>query len=278
LRDDFLQVDLAPGFRSETEHGAIETNRWGMRDQDYPLLPPDGTVRGVLLGYSTVLGWGVNQDETFEAILEERINDRLAETSGGRFELLNLSVPGYRPPQQAMALDESLKFAPDVVFYTAAGREQWNTINFLADILEKGVDIPYPDLKALIGEAGVQPEMDRPEILKRLKLHEEALLGWVYEYIAQRCAAEAIRPVWIYLPPLFPTAGEPEERGMARELAQAAGFEIVDLTGIFDGEDPVALSLEQWDMHPNAKAHERIATYLYDAIQSRPQAFKLPAL
>ena len=46
-------------YRSETEHGAIETNRWGMRDQDYEADPPPGTVRGVLLGYSTVFGWGV---------------------------------------------------------------------------------------------------------------------------------------------------------------------------------------------------------------------------
>jgi hypothetical protein len=274
LRDDFLQVELARSFRSETEHGAIVTNPWGMRDDDYALVPPAGTVRGLLLGYSTVLGWGVQHEETFEAVLERKINDHLAGNAAGRFELLNLSVPGYRPPQQAMALDESLKFGPHLVFYTAAGREQWNTINFLADILEKRVEIPYGNLKALVDQAGLQPGMDRGTILKRLKPQEEALLRWVYDHVAGSCIERGIVPVWIYLPPLDPTAGEAEERGRARELAEEAGFEIIDLTGIYDGEDIDTLSLQQWDRHPNAVAHERIAGRLYRAIDARPEAFK----
>src|SRR3546814_4133667 len=72
LRDDFLQTELAKGFRSITKHGAIQTNRWGMRDQDYAQTPPPGTLRGVVLGYSTVMGWGVEQGETFEAVVEAR--------------------------------------------------------------------------------------------------------------------------------------------------------------------------------------------------------------
>jgi hypothetical protein len=278
LRDDYLQTELVRGFRSETEHGVIETNRWGMRDQDYPPVPADDTVRGLLLGYSTVFGWGVQHDETFEAVLEARINARLAETAAGKFEFLNLSVPGYRPPQQVMALDEALHFAPDLVFYTAAGREQWNTINFLADILEKGVTIPYPDLQALIDAAGVKSGMDRATILKQLKPQEEKLLRWVYDRIAQACLKDGIKVGWLYLPPLDPTAGEAQERSRARALAQEAGFEIVDLSGIFDGQDVDALSLEQWDRHPNAKAHEMVATQIYTAIQSKPEAFGLPPM
>jgi hypothetical protein len=274
LRDDFLQVELARSFRSETEHGAIVTNQWGMRDDSYDLIPPADTVRGLLLGYSTVLGWGVEHEETFEAVLERRINDHLTQSSAGRFELLNLSVPGYRPPQQAMTLDESLKFGPHLVFYTAAGREQWNTINFLADILEKRVEIPYGDLRALVDRAGVQQGMDRDTILKRLKPHEEALLKWVYDHIASSCIDRGIAPVWIYLPPLDPTAGEAAERSRARALAEEAGFEIIDLTGIYDGDNMDALSLEQWDRHPNAAAHERIAGRLYTVIDTRPEAFK----
>jgi hypothetical protein len=278
LRDDYLQTELVRGFRSETEHGVIETNRWGMRDQDYAPTPPVGTVRGLLLGYSTVFGWGVQHDETFEAVLEARINARLAETAAGKFELLNLSVPGYRPPQQIMALDEALQFDPHLVFYTAAGREQWNTINFLADILEKRVAIPYPELQALIDGAGVTTGMDRATIVKQLKQQEETLLRWIYDRIAQTCLKDGIKPVWLYLPPLDPTAGEAEERGRARELAQAAGFEIVDLSAIFEGQDLDSLSLEQWDRHPNAQAHKMIANRIYDAVQSKPRAFGLPPM
>ncbi|MGE3283104.1 MAG: hypothetical protein AB7O13_19150 [Alphaproteobacteria bacterium] len=275
IRDDFLQIELARNYRSETEYGSLQTNRWGMRDQDYAPLPPDGAVRGLLLGYSTVLGWGVAYEETFESILERRINQGLAESADAKFELLNLAVPGYRPPQQAMALDEALKFAPHLVFYTAAGREQWNTITFLAEILEKKVDIPYPDLKALIETAGVKPGMNHATILKQLKLNDEALLQWVYGYIVRRSSEIRARPIWIYLPPVFPAAGDAEEHRRSLELAQAAGFEIIDLTGIFEGKDLNTLILERWDRHPNAKAHELIASRIYTAIQSNPQAYGL---
>ena len=160
----------------------------------------------------------------------------------------------------------------------AAGREQWNTSNFLADILVKDVPIPYPELEAIIRKSGVQRGMDRSTVLKYLKLHEEDLLGWVYRHIAQRCADIGIQPVWIYLPPLSQTKGEAEERGRARSLAEDAGFEIVDLTGIYDREDVEALSLADWDKHPNAKAHQLIANRLYTAIQTNPGTFKLPPL
>jgi hypothetical protein len=276
LRDDFLQVENARNYRTDSEYGVMETNRWGMRDQDYALLPPDSTVRGLLLGYSTVLGWGVAHEETFESILETKINQGLAENVDTKFELLNLSVQGYRPPQQAMALDEALKFAPHLVFYTAQGRELGNTISFLAEILEKKVDIPYPDLKASIEAAGVKSDMNLPTILKQLKLHDEALLQWVYGYIVRRCSEIGARPVWIYLPPVVTSAGEAEEGGRARELAQAAGFEIIDLTGVFEREDLDALTLAQWDRHPNAKAHKLIADRIYMAIRSIPQAYGLP--
>src|SRR3546814_8155527 len=101
-----------------------------------------------------------------------------------------------------MALEEALKFSPHIVFYTAAGREQCNTISFLADILAEGVEIPYPELKQIVAEAGVSPGMSRPDILQRLKPYDETLLAWVYGRIERLCAADGMRQVWIYLPPL----------------------------------------------------------------------------
>ena len=64
-----------------------------------------GTVAPAeFFGAGDVFGVGVDAH-----LLERRIDRRLAEIADRRFELLNLSVPGYRPPQQVMALDEGLK-------------------------------------------------------------------------------------------------------------------------------------------------------------------------
>ena len=45
-----------------------------MRDQDYERSPPPNTFRIALLGPSNVMGWGVGDGETFEALVEERLN------------------------------------------------------------------------------------------------------------------------------------------------------------------------------------------------------------
>ena len=237
-RDDFLQAELARNYRSETTRG----------NRDQPLGHARSGLRTGVAGWHRArpsawifhgarLGRLTRRDVRIH--LETQNHSDLAGSAGIKFELLNLAVPGYRPPQQVMALDEALKFAPHLVFYTAAGREQWNTINFLADILEKEVDIPYPDLKALIEAAGVKSDMYRATILKQLKLHDKALLQWVYGSIARRCSEAGARPVWIYLPPIFPERRRSEERGRSRELAQAAGFEIIDLAGIFEAKIPM---------------------------------------
>ena len=56
MRDDYLTRDLQPS-RSVIWNGQrFSTNRWGMRDQDYELVKPAGTLRIALLGPSHVMG------------------------------------------------------------------------------------------------------------------------------------------------------------------------------------------------------------------------------
>ena len=63
LRDDFLQQELVPGFKADTPYGTIQTNRWGMRDQDYEhAAAARHRIRIAVLGASTVMGWGVEDD------------------------------------------------------------------------------------------------------------------------------------------------------------------------------------------------------------------------
>ena len=70
-----------------------------MRDRDYGETPGPNTFRAALLGTSSLMGWGVNDGETFEAPIEERLNREMPGTPFARYELLNYGVPGYQPPQ-----------------------------------------------------------------------------------------------------------------------------------------------------------------------------------
>jgi hypothetical protein len=48
-------------------------------------------------------------------------------------------------------------------------------------------------------------------------------------------------------------------------VAQAAGFEILNLVHVYDTEDPYELTLP-WDNHPNTRGHRLIADYLYSVL------------
>ena len=66
--------------------------------------PPE-TLRIALLGPSHVMGNGVADGETFEALVEERLNREFATGPARRYEILNFGVDGYALPQQIAMLE-----------------------------------------------------------------------------------------------------------------------------------------------------------------------------
>ena len=86
----------------------VRTNRWGMRDRDYELTPPPGVYRIALLGPSTAMAAGVEAEQSFEALLEARLNREAARGRRGPFEILNFGVPGYSPLQMLYQLDRKV--------------------------------------------------------------------------------------------------------------------------------------------------------------------------
>ena len=264
---DFIQEELRPGFRSTTTFGAITTNRWGMRDRDYEQRPAPGTYRIALLGASSVMGWGVGDEETFEALLEAQLN---AGRPGRheRYEILNLAVPGYQPPQQRVALDKALQFEPRAVYYVATGREASRSVDYLAEIVRKRIAIPYPVLADVTRRAGIAPTTEHSTAVRRLRPFRNEVLAWVYGDIAARCRERGVLPVLIFLPQLRGGEWEVETPDILK-AARDAGFIVLDISDVYRGHDPTTLRLAEWDEHPNAAGHRLIAKRLHDSISSR---------
>ncbi len=258
----FAQVELIPSFVSSTKYGTITINRWGMRDRDYSQALPPQTFRAAVLGPSSVMGWGVGDGGTFEALLEERLNQSPPTSDFKHFELLNYGVPGYQPPQQLVAFDKSLAMNPTAVFYIATGREIQRSASYMAEVVRKRIDIPYDGLRAIVEKSGVKAEMDEPTALKHLEPHGQEILRWVYGYIAQRSHERGIRPVWIFLPQVRGGSWQ-EETPEAVRTAQDAGFAILNLADVYEGRDIDSIRLAVWDDHPNAIGHQLVADRLY---------------
>ncbi|HSE95625.1 MAG TPA: SGNH/GDSL hydrolase family protein, partial [Methylomirabilota bacterium] len=265
---DIRRRELVPSFVAQTRFGPIRTNRWGMRDREYERHPPPGTYRFALLGASTVMGWGVGDGETFEALVEDRLNRDRPGSSFARYEVLNLAVPGYELPQQLATLDAALAYAPNAVMYAAIGREMHGSVEFLAGAARDGTPIPYGFLRDVIRRAGIDASTDATTARRRLEPYRAELVAWMYGEMARRCRERSVLPVLAFLPQTYRGVWEQEGEEVLRH-AREAGFVTLDLRHLFQDHDPGSLRLAEWDAHPNARAHQIMAAGLYDALAGR---------
>lgn len=261
---DFQQYDYLPSTQSNTQLGLLQTNRWGMRDQDYDLAPATGTYRIAMLGASNVVGWGVTEEESFQALLETRLNRDIRDSDQYRkFDVLNFGIEGYTPPQQVKVLERAAAFQPDAVFYIATGRELSRSVEYIAQIVTDGIEIPFDAVKQIVNDAGVSQTMSVIQASRALAPHGTEIAGWIYAEIAGRCKELGIKPVWVFMPQV--TLGSWQvETAPAIELAEKAGFDILDLSDVFEGLDVDEIRLAEWDDHPNAKGHSLLTDRLYE--------------
>ena len=265
---DFAQTELVPSFVSQTPYGTLSVNRWGMRDQDHELTPPANTYRIAMLGASSVMGWGVGDGETFEALVESRLNRERASVADTSYEMLNFAVPGYQPPQQLTALDKALTFSPNAVIYVATGRELSRAMSYLVEVVRKEIGIPYEPLRDIVRKAGLDPSMDEATSLRRLEPFSIEILSSTYRHIVEQTRAHDAVAVFVFLPQVREGTWQ-EETAETLRVAESAGFVVIDMADVYKGQDIAAIRLAEWDDHPNRRGHQLIASRLYDELQKK---------
>jgi len=263
-RADYLGYELIPSTSFDAHDAHYETNQWGMRDKDYALAKPAGTYRVALIGSSRAVGWGVGVEDRYESLLEKKLNQDNTGGAPKKYEVMNFAVEGYLPVQELIALEtKALKFKPDAVLYEAGPRDP--LIDHVGEMFKAGVKPPYPFVDEILREAGVHREMSIEQIGRLLWPHRFEILGKAYEHIVATAREHGVKPVWVYIPNIGANESrQKRNHDKMRKLAEQAGFVIVDLYGIYDGEDPHTLTVLRWDDHPNEKGHRLIFERLYE--------------
>ncbi len=104
----------ASEYRHKSADGTwwFRINRQGMRDdRDFSYKKPDGVRRIISLGDSYTIGYEVDVDQTFSAVLERELRK-----AGHDVEVLNAGVSGFSNAEEALYLErELLKYDPDLV-------------------------------------------------------------------------------------------------------------------------------------------------------------------
>jgi D-alanyl-lipoteichoic acid acyltransferase DltB (MBOAT superfamily) len=265
-----LEYEMAPNLETTFKNRKVTTNRWGMRDKNYDLVAPTGTRRIAILGASAVFGSGVADEEVFETLLEGMLNDDQSYKDRLEFEILNFSKYARVALQQVLVLENKVvRFKPDIMMLFVHHNEARRGLETLARIVKNNIDIPYPFIQSVIDRAGIDSEMSKYEIEKRLLPYEDELLADTYQAIASMCRDHEIVPVWVFMPITYERLEDADITGHMT-TAEAAGFIELSLRDVYDGHQPDELYVAAWDDHPNAVAHKLIADRLYAVIKKEP--------
>ena len=286
--DNLMYEELRPSLKNTVfKRAPLSTNQWHMRDVEYTLEKPEGTIRMALLGKSYEMGWGVRNAEVMEQVAEDKLNAEYSAQSGFTYEIMNFSVGGYSIVQYVELSENTFpEFKPDVVFITTHAGEGSRVVANILKIYNKGTELP-PHLQDFLDRAGVVRDMEYAEQKRLLDELEEDIVRWGYDRMLKAYQEQGITPIWMFVPRTMGhqtdlegvTENESESTRWSA-IAKEAGFvHRWNLSGAFDEyEELLQIQLAEWDTHPNALGHDLLGQRFYevmlqnmDVLESRVQ-------
>jgi len=277
---EIKQVSAIPGVGHEHVPNAAGTymgvpvviNSLGLRDREYELAKPAGTVRILMLGDSLTFGWGAPVDGTTAKRLEARLNDAKSDRT---YEVINTGIGNTNTAMQAAHfLNKWHKFDPDIVvlnyFINDAEETPSRRQNFVLErsyaavFLAGRFDVLW---RGYFGGSDWKAYYDG--------LYRDDAPGWRQAREGLAALADYSRRNGIGLlvanyPELHELADYPFARATGQVAAAAAadGVPFLDLLPAVRGEDPESLWVTPTDAHPNAKAAERFAAAIAERLRT----------
>lgn len=252
-----------PNFSLTFQGIDYEINQWGMRDKPYDKLPAPDITRIALSGASIAMGSRTPKESTFEALVEERLNNA-PKDSKSKIEILNFSVYARDVAQQALFIKSDLvEFQPKYLLifnhYEAWGIlkstiKRLNAINYKSALLQEA----YNKLTDSHGRLSVLNPLEM-DIMNRL--HAD-----IYE----TCVSNGIQPILVTMPSLKSQRDFRERKSKLDQVskeASAMGYKVIDLRNAYEGFDPASLRISNEDYHPNELGHKLLADKLEPALR-----------
>jgi len=119
LEETFMAEDASLMWfpRPNYRNGLININSQGFRDKERTVKKDGNVFRILCLGDSSTFGWSVRLEETYHALLEEKLNKEYGR-SGARFEVINAGVTGYTSYQGLrLYKQKGYRYKPDIVIF-----------------------------------------------------------------------------------------------------------------------------------------------------------------
>lgn len=151
--DSILMYRHIPDFEVKYSRqefsNTVKFSSKGLRDYEYSYGKPNGVYRMLLLGSSFSQALQVQLNQTYENVLEKKLNENL----NGKYEVINTAVGGWGTAQELFFLrTEGLKYKPDLILLDFSMRDiTENAISPLVS-LENGAIAEHIPVKASLAK------------------------------------------------------------------------------------------------------------------------------
>ena len=259
----------------------VSINSMGLRDREFSLQKPAGTVRVLMLGDSLTFGWGVKIADTPSKLLEAMLNRNAGDK---KYEVINAGVGNYNTLMEvAYFLERGRLLDPDVVVLNYFINDAEPTPRRRANGL---VEFSY----AAVLLSGAIDTLARNYFGRKdwkayyRSLYDPQSADWAATQAAIKklvadCRKSGIRIVIVNYPELHELADYPftSVTEAVRQIATEEGAPFVDLLPPVRGLDPRSLWVSPTDAHPNALANTKYAAELRSALATNfPDLFAGP--
>ncbi len=248
----------------------VDINSDGLRDREYPVSRGD-EYRIIFLGDSLTFGWGVEQEDTFQYILEENLNAHRPT------EIINFGTGNYNTEQEVnLFIEKGLKYGPDkvVVFYFINDAEVTpvkSNLWFLG--YSEFISFYWSRVNSMMNN--YFPSNSFKDYYSAL--YDENQEGWINSkkallQLKEICRENGIHLQVVLLPELHDTKNQIFDNvyNKISLFLENNNIDYINLADLFkDQGNEMELWVSYDDAHPNKLAHRKIAESTKEFISTR---------
>jgi hypothetical protein len=260
-----IVFELKPGLNTYFKMARMRTNSRGLRDKEYSLEKPRDTFRVAVIGDSFTMCSGVEIEDVFHSVLEDRLN---SENRGMSYEFINFAVAGYCLRQyRAVAEHKALQYDPDLILI---GFCVWNDFRILPEeVYRKTYKVkgrsypifrPYAliRLRQTLRNAGIIPK----RAAKAPSAPVESEIESAMEMFSQLGALSRAKNIPVVVLSLDVS---PRDVELLEDLVTSNDLRFFDVSGAFRGKRALNFVIRPVDFnHPNARANRIFATEILE--------------
>src|SRR2546423_4483343 len=288
--DPALYWKLKPNQNCYTkvDHKPVHINSHGTRGPEFEVAKSANTIRILSLGDSKAFGWGLSDAETYSALIERLLQERLGNRK--KVEVINAGVNAWSYPQlNAYFRHTGLGYNPDFVivadanlftqFSEKSGSEfakkfmgRVRLKNFLRRfaLYHYFIEIKLKEVYNRQRNKFMPVEPAQDTLFKEQQQKDPGLLfRQSIEELSRLALSNGITPLLLYVPVADDSNPTHQQvvREVKSEVSRRLNISLLDLTPEFVGRGK-DLYLEGDPVHPNVKGDQIIARRLFETMSN----------